>query len=315
MPSAHLPVLLEEVLAALSCQPGKTYLDATLGAGGHALEILGRTSPDGRLLGADQDPAALARARKRLAPCRGRFELLQTSFRHLPVLLEERGERAFDGILLDLGLSSDQLADASRGFSFSRPGPLDMRMDPGASRTARMIVNDFDEDALRSLLREFGEEPHATRIVRAIVQKRREAPIDTTDQLAAIVEEAVPPSRRGARTHPATKTFQALRIAVNDELAALEEMLDGIPDLLVPGGRLAVISFHSLEDRIVKRRFRKWAGQCTCPPKFPVCSCGASACMRMLGKRATKPSAEEVAANPRSRSARLRAAERLEEAA
>ncbi len=315
MASAHVPVLLEEVLAALSCQPGKTYLDATVGAGGHALEILHRTSPDGRLLGIDQDPAALARARERLAPYRGRFELLQVSFRRLRALLEQRGETAFDGILLDLGLSSDQLADASRGFSFSRPGPLDMRMDPRASRTAAMVVNNFDEGALRSLLREFGEEPHATRIVRAIVQKRREACIDTTERLAAIVEEAVPPSRRGARTHPATKTFQALRIAVNDELAALEELLDGIPDLLVPGGRLVVISFHSLEDRIVKRRFREWGGQCTCPPKLPLCSCGARACMRLLGRRATKPSAEEVAANPRSRSARLRAVERLGEAA
>ncbi len=315
MPTAHVPVLLEEVLAALSCQPGKTYLDATVGAGGHALEILHRTSPDGRLLGADQDPAALARAGEGLAPYQGRFELLHVSFRTLPALLAQRGETAFDGILLDLGISSDQLADASRGFSFSRPGPLDMRMDPRISRTAAMIVNNFDEGALRSLLREFGEEPHATRIVRAIVQKRAEASIDTTEQLAAIVEGAVPPSRRGARTHPATKTFQALRIAVNDELAALEEMLDAIPGLLVPGGRLAVISFHSLEDRIVKRRFRKWGGQCTCPPKLPVCSCGASACMRLLGQRATKASAEEVAANPRSRSARLRAAERLEEAA
>jgi len=267
------------------------------------------------LIGADQDPAALARTRKRLAPYRGRFELLHESFRYLPDRLKERGDKAFDGILLDLGLSSDQLADASRGFSFARPGPLDMRMDPRTPRTAASIVNGSEEKTLRAILREFGEEPHAARISRAIVRERGKAPIETTDRLAQIVVAAVPPARLGDRTHPATRTFQALRIAVNDELAALEEALDGIPELLAPGGRLAVISFHSLEDRIVKQRLRAWEGACTCPPRLPVCRCGARARVRLLARRATRPSPAELAANPRSRSARLRAAERLVEAA
>ena len=315
MPSLHKPVLVEEVLAALMCQPGKLYLDATVGAGGHAFEILRRSSPTGRLIGADQDPAALALARDRLAPFRGRFELLHENFRKLPGVLTRRGLFPFDGILFDLGLSSDQLADPARGFSFSSAGSLDMRMDPRSPDSAASIVNSADERKLRSILREFGEEPRAARIARAIVRARKIKPIDTADRLSSIVEAATSAPGPRKRVHPATRTFQALRIAVNDELAALEEVLDVVPDLLVPGGRLAVIAFHSLEDRIVKRRMRTWAGACSCPPKLPVCNCGASARMRLLTRRAEKPSAAEIAQNPRSRSARLRSAERLKDAA
>jgi 16S rRNA (cytosine1402-N4)-methyltransferase len=315
MPSEHAPVLLEEVLAALACQPGKLYLDATVGAGGHAFEILRRSSPTGRLIGADQDPAALDLARGRLAPYRGRFELLHENFRRLPGILEDRGFIPLHGILLDLGLSSDQLADPARGFSFAKPGPLDMRMDPRNLRTAASIVNTFSEADLRTLLRDFGEEPQAARIARAIVAARGRAPIATAEQLTALIARAKAPRKRGRRINPATQTFQALRMAVNDELGALEEALDAFPDLLAPGGRLAVISFHSLEDRLVKSRMRSWSGACTCPPKLPLCRCGARARMRVLTRRAVKASAAEIASNPRSRSARLRTAERLKEAA
>ncbi len=315
MPSGHVPVLLEETLSALSCRSGKLYLDATVGAGGHAFEILRRSSPDGRLIGADQDPAALERARQRLSPYSGRFELIHENFRRLPTLLAARGENRFDGILLDLGVSSDQLADPGRGFSFSQGGPLDMRMDIRSETTAASLVNLLDAVSLRRIFREHGEDPDAAGIARAIVRERERSPIDTTDRLAAIIAAAVPPARRHARIHPATRAFQALRIAVNEELDALTEALEAFPDLLAPGGRLAIIAFHSLEDRIVKRRFRALEGRCTCPPKLPICRCGASARMRVITGRAVRPSAAEVGANPRARSARLRAAERLGEAA
>ncbi len=315
MPSEHAPVLLEEVLAALACQPEKLYLDATVGAGGHAFEILERSSPTGRLIGADQDPAALTRARERLAPFSGRFRLLHENFRRLPEVLKDEGVIPLDGILLDLGLSSDQLADPARGFSFNLPGPLDMRMDPRNPQTAEAILNTFDEADLRTLLRDFGGEPQAARVARAIVAARVSGPIATTEQLSALIKEAKIPTRRGRRIHAATQTFQALRIAVNDELGALQEALDAFPDLLAPGGRLAVISFHSLEDRLVKNRMRSWAGTCSCPPRLPVCRCGARARMRLLDRRPVKASKAELAANPRSRSARLRTAERLKEAA
>jgi 16S rRNA (cytosine1402-N4)-methyltransferase len=315
MPSEHVPVLLEEALSALSCHPGRLYVDATVDGGGHAVEILSRTSPDGRLIAADRDPDAVARARGRLAPFAGRFDLFHASFRDVPALLRERGVDHCDGVLLDLGLSSDQLADPARGFSFARPGPLDMRMDPGEPETAASIINRSSEAELRDLLRAYGEEPHAARIARAIVRERQETPIETTDRLAAIVEAAAPLRRATGAVHPATRTFQALRIAVNDELAALEEALDGFLELLSPGGRLVVISFHSLEDRIVKRRLRAWAGACECPPHLPVCVCGARARIRIVTHRAVRPSAAERSANPRARSARLRAGERLRNAA
>ncbi len=315
MPSEHRPVLLEEALAALWCRPGRLYVDATVGAGGHAREILRRSAPDGRLIGADQDPAALSRAAAALAPFRDRFELLHANFRDVPDLLRDRGVAPVDGVLLDLGLSSDQLADPARGFSFQRPGPLDMRMDPHSPRAAADVVRDLDERSLARLLRDLGEEPRAARIARAIVLAREEAPIMTTDHLARIVEEAAPRRRDAAAIHPATRTFQALRMAVNDELGALDGALEGFLDRLAPGGRLVVIAFHSLEDRMVKRRLSAWAGSCACPPGLPVCGCGARARVRVLTRRAVRPLPAEIAANPRARSARLRAGERLREAA
>ena len=315
MPSEHRPVLLEETLDALRCQSGRLYVDATVGAGGHACGILERSAPDGRLIGADQDPGALARAQERLAPFAGRFELLHANFRDLPSLLRARGAVPVDGVLLDLGISSDQLADPERGFSFQRPGPLDMRMDPRAPRRAADLVNTLDERSLARMIRDLGEEPRAARIARAIVGAREEAPIGTTDRLARIVEEAAPRRRDAAAIHPATRTFQALRMAVNDELGALDAALDGFLECLAPGGRLVVIAFHSLEDRMVKRRLQIWAGTCTCPPGLPLCGCGARARVRILTRRAVKPGPAELAANPRARSARLRTGERLREAA
>lgn len=315
MPSEHRPVLLEETLDALRCQSGRLYVDATVGAGGHARGILERSAPDGRLIGADQDPRALARAEESLAPFAGRFELLHANFRDLPGLLRARGAVPVDGVLLDLGISSDQLADPERGFSFQRPGPLDMRMDPRATRRAADLVNTLDERSLARMIRDLGEEPRAARIARAIVGAREEAPIATTDRLARIVEEAAPRRRDAAAIHPATRTFQALRMAVNDELGALNAALDGFLECLAPGGRLVVIAFHSLEDRMVKRRLQSWAGTCTCPPGLPLCGCGARARVRILTRRAVKPGPAELATNPRARSARLRTGERLREAA
>lgn len=296
---------------ALSPHTGQLQIDATLGGGGHAVRILEANSPDGRLLGLDADQAAIARCQVRLAAFGERATLQQANFEELDEVAPAAGFGAVDGILFDLGLSSFQLADDERGFSFRSSGPLDLRFDASRGRPATDLLRDLDERDLARILRTYGEEPFAGRIARAIVAQRRTAPIETADQLAALVERAVPAPRRRRRTHPATRTFQALRIAVNRELEVLPRALTAAVDLLRPGGRLAVLAYHSLEDRIVKRFLAAERRGCICPPEVPVCVCGRSPRLRAIGPTPGFPSDDEIAGNPRARSARLRAAERL----
>jgi 16S rRNA (cytosine1402-N4)-methyltransferase len=308
-PSGHVAVLLREAVTALAPRPGGRYLDGTFGGGGHARALLEASAPDGRVLALDADPAAIARGEALREEYGDRLTLREGNFAALATTAREAGFAPLDGVLLDLGLSSDQLADPARGFSFLADGPLDMRFGPGAATTAAEIVNAADESELVDLLFRYGEERHARRIARAIVQARRDAPIATTGALAALVARAAP--ARGEQIHPATRTFQALRIAVNGELAALEEALRGAVEVLAPGGRLAVIAFHSLEDRIVKEFMRREATDCICPPRLPVCVCGHRASLRLVARKGIRPGAAEVAANPRSRSATLRVAEKI----
>ena len=310
--SMHVPVLLEETLDLLQPRSGGCYVDGTLGGGGHAEAILERSSPGGRLLGFDLDPGALERVRERLQPFGARFVEVHASFAELERWVRWFGFTPTDGIVLDLGLSSDQLADLRRGFTFQAAAPLDMRFNPVQStRNARDLVNRLELGELSELLYRYGEEPRAKAIARAIVQQRQRRPIETTDELAALIERAV--GHRRGKTHPATRTFQALRIAVNEELAALESALPQAIEVLGPGGRLVVISFHSLEDRIVKRFFVDQAATCVCPPGLPICVCGRQPRVKILTKHAVRASAEEIARNSRSRSAVLRAVEKLSE--
>jgi len=312
MTEGHLPVLAEEVVTMLAPAPGSLQIDATLGGGGHTERILEASSPDGRLLGIDADGAAIARVRARLDRFGERLVLRQANFRELGVVAPAAGFGQVDGLLLDLGLSSYQLADQERGFSFRTSGRLDMRFDTSRGAPAADLLAHLDARELTDLFTRFGEEPFAARIARAIVHARETEQIETADQLAGLVERVVPGTPRGRRkVHPATRVFQALRIAVNAELDALQEVLASGMDLLRPGGRLVVLSYHSLEDRIVKRFIAAERKGCTCPPEVPVCVCGRNPRLRRVGPPSITPSAAEVAANPRSRSARLRAAERL----
>ncbi len=280
-------------------------MDGTVGAGGHAAGILEASQPGGLLLGLDVDPQALALARQKLAPFGERAWLKKASYTRIPEQIALLGWEAVDGILLDLGASSMQFDSPARGFSFLADGPLDMRFDPDAPLTAAEIVNTWPEQELAALLYRYGEEPAARRIARAIVQAR---PLRGTLALAALIERTI--GRRGPR-HPATRTFQALRIAVNGELDALETALPRAVQVLAPGGRLAVIAFHSLEDRLVKEFFRRESRDCLCPPRQPVCTCGHKATLREIVRRPITPTEEEIAHNPRARSARLRIAEKI----
>jgi 16S rRNA (cytosine1402-N4)-methyltransferase len=309
----HVPVLADEVVAMLAPVAGSQHVDATLGGGGHAERILQASDPDGRLLGLDADGAAIARVRARLAPRFGtRLRLRQANFRELGAVAPEEGFAEVDGCLFDLGLSSFQLADVERGFGIRTGGPLDMRFDTSRGLPAADLLATLDADELTALLRRYGEEPFAGRIARAIVQARRTAPIRTAEELAALVARVAPPRAPGRRRiHPATRTFQALRIAVNEELEALQAGLAAAVDLLRPGGRLVVLSYHSLEDRIVKRFLQTERRGCTCPPEAPVCVCGRQPRLRLLIQKGLVPTPAEITANPRARSARLRAAERL----
>jgi len=313
MDEGHLPVLVEEVIEMLAPAPGSLHIDATLGGGGHAERILEAANPDGRLLGLDADTLAIRRVEARL---RGRFGdrlvLRQANFRELAAVAPGAGFGAVDGCLFDLGLSSFQLADRGRGFGFRAGGPLDMRFDPSRGVPAAELLASLDAAELTALLRRYGEEPKAPRIARAIVEARRVAPVATAEELAALVERVVPPNPRvPRRTHPATRVFQALRIAVNEELEALQAGLAAALDLLRPGGRLVVLSYHSLEDRIVKRFFQAERRGCVCPPQVPVCVCGRNPRLRLVTSPSLTPTDAEIAVNPRARSARLRAAERL----
>jgi 16S rRNA (cytosine1402-N4)-methyltransferase len=312
MEEGHLPVLVEEVVMMLAPAPGSLQIDATVGGGGHTERILEATSPSGRLLGLDADPAAGDRARDRLGRFGDRFMFRQSNFRDLDSVATDAGFGAVDGVLFDLGLSSYQLADADRGFGIRAGGPLDMRFDGTTGPSARELVATLSRDELADVFRRYGEEPGARRIADAIVRERAREPIDTAERLAAVVAAAAPPPRPGRRRiHPATRVFQALRIAVNRELEALESGLGAAVDLLRPGGRIVVIAYHSLEDRIVKRRFAAERRGCTCPPVSPICTCGRGPRLRLLTPKPLGPTATELAANPRARSARLRAAERL----
>jgi 16S rRNA (cytosine1402-N4)-methyltransferase len=313
MEDGHVPVLAEEVVTMLAPAPGSLQIDATVGGGGHTERILAATDPDGRLLGLDADGAAIARVRERLGPRFGdRLRLRRANFRELAEVAPAEGFGAVDGCFFDLGLSSFQLADAERGFGFRTGGPLDMRFDTSRGVPASELLATLDVAELGVLFRRYGEEPFAGRIARAIVEARRTTPVVTAGELAALVERVTPsraPGRR--RIHPATRVFQALRIAVNEELDALEQGLAAALDLLRPGGRLVVLSYHSLEDRIVKRFFQAERRGCICPPEAPVCVCGRSPRLRLVTPKGLVPGDQEVAANPRARSARLRAAERL----
>jgi 16S rRNA (cytosine1402-N4)-methyltransferase len=313
MEVGHIPVLADEVMSMLAPAPGSLHIDATLGGGGHTERILEATDPDGRLLGLDADGAAIARVDGRLRPRFGdRLVLRQANFRELAEVAPAAGFDQVDGALFDLGLSSYQLADTERGFGFRAGGPLDMRFDTSRGVPASELLATLDADELTALFRRYGEEPKAGRIARAIVAERRTTPVTTAEDLAALVERVVPDNpRQPRRTHPATRVFQALRIAVNEEMEALQQGLAAALDLLRPGGRLVVLSYHSLEDRIVKRFLAAERRGCVCPPELPVCVCGRAPRLRLVTTPSLTPTAAEIAANPRARSARLRAAERL----
>ncbi|GAC1491540.1 MAG: 16S rRNA (cytosine(1402)-N(4))-methyltransferase RsmH [Candidatus Limnocylindrales bacterium] len=313
---AHEPVLLAEVLTQLAPTQGGRFLDGTVGGGGHAAAILERTAPSGRLLGLDVDPAALAVAERELVRYPGRVILVRANFAVCDVVAGEHGFSELDGVLLDLGLSSIQLADAARGFSFRSPGPLDMRADPGSALTAERVVNTWDEGELRRIFAELGEEPEAARVAAAIVRRRAQSPFLTADDLGRFVY-GVKAGRndtaksRSSKIDPATRVFQAIRMTVNDELANLARGLEAAVSLLRPGGRLAVISFHSLEDRAVKQFIARESRDCICPPHLPTCVCGHRAGLRVVSRRPLMAAAAETARNPRARSAKLRIAEKL----
>lgn len=304
----HTPILLAEVLDGLAIKPGGYYLDTTVGGGGHATAILEASGPAGRLLGLDRDPEAAARSAMHLKPFGDRAQVLPMSYVHLTKALHRAGFPPLEGILFDLGFSSWQVDDPTRGFAFRADGPLDMRFDPtGDDPPASVLVNQLAEAELVDLLRRYGEEPRSRRIAQAIVAAR---PIRSTGQLAEVIVAAVGRTR-GERLHPATRTFQALRIAVNRELEGIAEALPQAVAALRPGGRLAVITFHSLEDRIVKQFLKQEERGCICPSKAPVCTCGHAPTLQNITRKPIIPSAEEIAANPRSRSAKLRVAEKI----
>src|ERR671934_1771834 len=303
----HVPVLAEEVREALAVEPGQTVIDATFGSGGHAELLAANLRGEGKLIAIDRDPSARAyfdRFRRR-AGVQGRF--LRGEFSVVLEQLASNGVRA-DAILFDLGVSSMQIDRPERGFSYAADAPLDMRMDPGSDLSARELVNEAGERELARIFRAYGEERYAKQIARAIARRRRERPFERTGELVETIKGAIPAPARFGDGHPAKRVFQALRIAVNDELGSLEAALPASLELLRPGGRLAAISFHSLEDRIVKRFLRSQEHGCTCPPDLPVCICGREPTLRAISRRAIRPSAQEVAANPRAASARLRAA-------
>jgi len=301
----HQSVLYHEIIHALQPKNKGLYVDGTLGAGGHARGILEACAPDGRLLGLDVDPQALALARKTLAPYGERARLTQASYDSLNETLREIGWEKVDGILLDLGLSSMQLDTPERGFSFQHDAPLDMRFDPASPTSAADLVNTLPQDELADLIYHYGEERASRRIAQAIVKAR---PLRTTRQLATVIESVVP---RKGHIHPATQTFQALRIAVNQELERVEDVLPQAVAALKPAGRLAIISFHSLEDRLVKEFFRRESRDCICPPRQPVCTCGHKATLKEISRKPITPGDAEIKANPRARSAKLRVVEKL----
>ena len=307
----HKPVLLDECLEALAIRPDGVYLDGTLGRAGHSLEILRRLTAGGRLIGLDRDGTALEAARVRLAEYADRVTLVHSNFSRLAEVLDDLHIDAVDGMLFDLGVSSPQLDDAERGFSYMHDAPLDMRMDRTAGLTARDVVNGWSYEELRRILFEYGEERYAPLIAAAIERERADKPIETTLELVRVIKGAMPAKALREKQHPAKRSFQAIRIAVNDELGAVREAMEKAIDCLNPGGRLAVITFHSLEDRIVKAAFQQAAQGCTCPKDFPVCICGKKPKVRLTPRKPILPDEREIEENPRARSAKLRVCEKI----
>lgn len=311
MEYTHKPVLLAPCIEALRIRPDGVYVDGTLGRAGHSMEIARRLTT-GRLICIDRDMAAIDAAKERLAPYLDRVTLVHSNFSELGDVLRQAGVAGADGMLFDLGVSSPQLDDGSRGFSYMQDAPLDMRMDTSAPLTAYEVVNTWSAEELRRILYEYGEERYAPAIAKAIVRARETAPVATTLELVEIIKSAMPPAALREKQHPAKRSFQAIRIAVNGELDALPPMLRAAVEGLFPGGRLAVITFHSLEDRIVKQTLRDLARGCTCPPEFPVCVCGNKPKVRLVTRKPITADAAELADNPRARSAKLRVAEKCD---
>lgn len=311
MEFTHYSVLLEECLEGLDIKPDGVYLDGTLGRAGHSRRIVERLTDGGRLICVDRDQAALDAAQQRLAQWMDRVTLVHSNFAEIDAILDELGLEQIDGMLFDLGVSSPQLDDSSRGFSYMADAPLDMRMDRSEGLTAADVVNTWSQDELRRILLQYGEERYAGLIAAAIVRRRADKPVETTLELVEIIKSAMPGKALKEKQHPAKRSFQAIRIAVNDELTAVDKMIRAAVPRLKKGGRLAVITFHSLEDRIVKTGLAEFAKGCTCPPDFPVCVCGKTPDIRLVNKKPILPGEQELEENPRSRSAKLRVAEKL----
>jgi len=307
----HIPVMQREVVQFLQCRPGGIYVDGTVGGGGHAYEILKNSAPDGQLIGIDMDDDALRESERRLIDFKERTVLVRGNFAEIDHILKSMNISKVAGIILDLGISSHQIETAERGFSFTLDAPLDMRMNRSDSLNAYDLVNSFTEKELENIIKNYGEEMMAGRIARAISARRKISPIKTTAELAGIITKTLPSKFRHRRIHPATKTFQALRIYINKELLNLHQGINCGIDLLHTSGRLLVISFHSLEDRIVKNNFRSWEKGCTCPPDFPTCTCHRKPKLKVLTKKSVTPAEDEILSNPRARSARLRVAEKV----
>ncbi len=307
----HKSVLLQECIDALNIRPDGIYLDGTLGGAGHSSQIARRLTEGGRLIGVDRDRTALAAAKERLAPYADRVTLVHSNFAEIDAILDSLGIPAVDGMLFDLGVSSPQLDDASRGFSYMADAPLDMRMDKDDALTAGEVVNTWPQGELRRILYDYGEERYAPQIAAAICRAREKAPVETTLELVDIIRSAMPAQALREKQHPAKRSFQAIRIAVNDELGAVSRMMQAAVGRLNPGGRLAVITFHSLEDRIVKSEMQQAARGCTCPPEFPVCVCGKKSLVKLVTRKPIVSGPAELEENPRARSAKLRVAEKL----
>ncbi|MFP5528137.1 16S rRNA (cytosine(1402)-N(4))-methyltransferase RsmH [Peptococcus simiae] len=307
----HIPVLAEEVLTHLAVKPGGVYADGTLGGGGHAGLILEASAPDGQIIATDRDELALAAARAHLAPYGDRVKAYHANYTELADFVAQDYPEGIDGILLDIGVSSPQIDTPDRGFSYMHDAPLDMRMDRSQGPSARDVVNELSEQALHDLIKDYGEEKWAARIAALICERRALAPIETTFQLVDVIERAIPKGAREKDSHVAKRTFQALRIATNDELGALEKAIDRLVDVLQVGGRLAIISFHSLEDRIVKNKFKYLAASCLCPPKWPVCTCGKVASVRIITRKPITAGSLELDHNRRAASAKLRVVEKI----
>lgn len=309
MEFSHVPVLFQETIDGLDVKPDGVYVDGTLGGGGHSEGICSRLGPDGILIGIDRDTAALEAASARLKGVSCRTIFVHGNYTDVKNILREEGISGIDGAVLDLGVSSFQLDEAERGFSYMHSAPLDMRMDQSAAFTAYDVVNGYSADQLTRIIKEYGEEKWASRIASFIARERSEKPVETTGQLVDIIKKAVPASARRQGPHPAKRTFQAIRIEVNDELGGLETAVDQFVDVLSPGGRLCIITFHSLEDRIVKKRFQQRGNPCVCPPGLP-CVCGKKPDIKRISKKPVLPSEEELSVNPRARSAKLRIAQK-----